>query len=66
MVFRLALPRRVQPLLLEGEFRSPDGTPLRLAPGMAVQAEIHQGERTVLDYLLSPIRKVAQEAGRER
>ena len=57
---------RVLVRLASQEFRSPDGTPLRLAPGMAVQAEIHQGERTVLEYLLSPIRKAAQEAGRER
>lgn len=39
---------------------------LRLSPGMVVQAEIHQGQRTVLEYLLSPVQKVAQEAGRER
>ena len=39
---------------------------LPLAPGMHAVAEIHQGTRTVLAYLLSPMRKVAQEAGRER
>jgi HlyD family secretion protein len=39
---------------------------LKLTPGMAVQAEIHQGRRTVLEYLLSPVQKVANEAGRER
>jgi len=33
---------------------------------MAVTAEIHQGTRSVLEYLLSPIQRVAQEAGRER
>lgn len=42
------------------------GERLALAPGMLVTAEIHQGQRTVLEYLLSPVRKVAQEAGRER
>lgn len=42
------------------------GTTFALAPGMLVTAEIHQGERTVLEYLLSPVRKVAQEAARER
>ncbi len=42
------------------------GERLALAPGMLVTAEIHQGRRTVLEYLLSPVRKVAQEAGRER
>lgn len=40
--------------------------PLALSPGMAVVAEIHQGRRSVLEYLLSPIQKVAQEAARER
>ena len=39
---------------------------LRLLPGMQVIAEVRQGERTVLKYLLSPLRKVAQESGRER
>ncbi len=28
--------------------------------------EIHIGTRTVLEYLFSPIQKVAHEAGRER
>lgn len=41
-------------------------SPLSLSAGMAVTAEIHQGRRSVLEYLLSPIKKVAQEAGRER
>lgn len=42
------------------------GGPLSLSPGMSVTAEIHQGRRSVLDYLLSPMKKVAQEAARER
>lgn len=40
--------------------------PLKLTPGMVVQAEISQGQRTVLEYLLSPVQKVAQESARER
>ena len=44
----------------------PDGTHLALTPGMALTAEIHQGQRTVMEYLLSPVQKVAAEAGRER
>jgi hemolysin D len=48
------------------QFNAPDGEVLRIAPGMVVQAEIHQGRRTVLEYLLSPVQKVAQEAARER
>ena len=31
-----------------------------------VVAEIHLGERTVMDYLLSPVQKTVREAGRER
>jgi HlyD family secretion protein len=42
------------------------GEKLNLNPGMLVTAEIHQGQRTVMEYLLSPVRKVGQEAGRER
>lgn len=43
-----------------------DGVQYRLAPGMQVAAEIHLGTRTVLEYLLSPVQKAFQEAGRER
>ncbi|TWO67782.1 HlyD family type I secretion periplasmic adaptor subunit [Caenimonas sedimenti] len=46
--------------------KSPEGETLALAPGMLVAAEIHQGDRSVLEYLLSPVQKAAQEAGRER
>ncbi|AEG93876.1 HlyD family type I secretion periplasmic adaptor subunit [Ramlibacter tataouinensis] len=37
-----------------------------LEAGMQASAEIHQGERTVMEYLLSPVSKTLQEAGRER
>jgi HlyD family secretion protein len=43
-----------------------DGNRLKLTPGMQVIAEIHQGRRTVMEYLLSPVQKAWQEAGRER
>ncbi|ACT47387.1 HlyD family type I secretion periplasmic adaptor subunit [Methylotenera mobilis] len=39
---------------------------LRLAPGMQVVAEIKLVDQTVMEYLLSPIRKAFHEAGRER
>jgi HlyD family secretion protein len=39
---------------------------LPLAAGMQVSAEIMQGERTVLEYLLSPVQRVTSEAARER
>lgn len=38
----------------------------RIQPGMSVQAEIKTGRRRIIQYLLSPIRKVVTEAGRER
>lgn len=44
----------------------PGGGELKIAPGMAISAEIHQGRRTVMEYLLSPVQRVAGEAGRER
>jgi hemolysin D len=37
-----------------------------LLPGMQLTAEIRISERSVLEYLLSPIQKAAHEAGRER
>jgi len=42
------------------------GERLTLNPGMLVTAEIHQGQRSVLEYLLSPVKRVGQEAARER
>jgi HlyD family secretion protein len=42
------------------------GQRLKLVPGMHVAAEVHIGRRSVLEYLLSPLQKVAAEAARER
>jgi hemolysin D len=39
---------------------------VNLAPGMAVTAEIKTGERRIISYLLSPLRKYRQESLRER
>jgi len=52
--------------LNEQSLRLPNGRHMDIAPGMAVTAEIHQGRRTVIEYLLSPVQRVATEAGRER
>jgi HlyD family secretion protein len=41
-------------------------TELPLVSGMQVTAEIKLGERTVLEYLLTPVQKAWHEAGRER
>lgn len=37
-----------------------------VGPGMSVQAEIRTGSRRIIQYLLSPISKAVDEAGRER
>jgi HlyD family secretion protein len=42
------------------------GLVLPLAAGMQVSAEIIQGKRTVMEYLLSPVQQIASEAGMER
>jgi HlyD family secretion protein len=52
--------------LAEQGLRLPNGRYLDIAPGMVLTAEIHQGRRTVMEYLLSPVQRVAMEAGRER
>ncbi len=43
-----------------------DGVRFALNPGMQTTAEIKLGNETVLEYLLSPVRKAFHEAGRER
>lgn len=51
---------------LDTQHLETDGKRMRLSSGMQVVAEIHQGQRTVMEYLLSPVQKAWQEAGRER
>jgi membrane fusion protein, hemolysin D len=51
---------------LESQAFEADGRRYRLIPGMQLTAEINLGTRTVLEYLLSPVRKAFHEAGRER
>lgn len=53
-------------LSLQRQTLAVDGVPYRLAPGMQLAAEVKLGERTILEYLLSPVRKAWHEAGRER
>jgi hemolysin D len=43
-----------------------DGAMIPLAPGMTVTVEIKTDSRRVIDYLLSPLAKIASEAARER
>ena len=51
---------------LEKQSLKVDALSYRLASGMQVSAEIKLGERSVLEYLLSPVQKAFHEAGRER
>jgi hemolysin D len=43
-----------------------DGKRIRLTPGMNVTAEIKTGQRSVIEYLLSPIQKAGTESLKER
>ncbi|MEO0441855.1 MAG: HlyD family type I secretion periplasmic adaptor subunit [Pseudomonadota bacterium] len=43
-----------------------NGVQQPIGPGLAVQAEIKTGERRIIQYLLSPLAKTMDEAGRER
>lgn len=43
-----------------------EGKQLKLMPGMQVVAEINQGSRSVMKYLLSPVSKTLEESGHER
>jgi hemolysin D len=42
------------------------GKAMTLEPGLAATAEIRTGERRIIEYLLSPLARRVQEAGRER
>jgi hemolysin D len=43
-----------------------EGKPVNLTPGMAVTAEIRTGDRRIISYLLSPLRKYRADSLRER
>jgi hypothetical protein len=43
-----------------------DNTIIPLTPGMTVTVEIKTDSRRIIDYLLSPLAKIASEAARER
>ena len=51
---------------LKSQFLDASGTRHTLTPGMQVDAEIKLGDRTVLEYVLSPVRKAFHEAAHER
>jgi membrane fusion protein, hemolysin D len=43
-----------------------DNATIPLTPGMTVTVEIKTDSRRVIDYLMSPLARIASEAGRER
>jgi hemolysin D len=45
---------------------SVNGRTVMLAPGLAVQGEIKTGKRRIIDFILSPLARRVDEAGRER
>lgn len=51
---------------LTGNALEMDGVKYPLSVGMQTTAEILLGDRTVAEYLLSPVKKAWHEAGRER
>lgn len=53
-------------LRLDSREMSIDGRKVRLAPGMALTAEIRTGNRRVIDYLLDVVKRSSSESLRER
>ncbi len=51
---------------LEKQHLELGGARLELTPGMQLTAEIRLSNQTVMEYVLSPVRKAFMEAGRER
>ena len=43
-----------------------DGKIVNLTPGMAATVEIKTGKRKLIEFVLSPLLKMKDEAGRER
>ena len=62
-----AQPARYRTLIsLKRQNLNVDDQRFDLAPGMQVTAEVKLGTRTILEYMLSPVKKAFHEAGRER
>ena len=59
----LVFPGRVS---LDSDTIDVDGARVRLSPGMVVSAEVNTGRRTVLNYLLDPLRVQMREGLHER
>jgi hemolysin D len=63
---RAASPTYVARIALDSTSMMIDGVRRPLQPGMSVTAEIRTGNRTIADYLLSPIARKTQESLHER
>lgn len=59
LVYAVRIRLKQKTLLIAGKERP-------IGPGLAVQAEIKTGERHIIQYILSPIARALDEAGRER
>lgn len=53
-------------IALKSQTLEAQGQTYKLVPGMQAIAEINQGRRTVMEYLLSPVQKTLHDSGRER
>ena len=51
---------------LDKETMNIDGKDIRLSPGMAAAVEIKTGTRKLIEFVLSPLMRMGDEAGRER
>lgn len=56
----------VKPTLTNGDVISTVGKVLQILPGMTAQVDIRAGDRTVMEFLLKPIRKTLSESFGER
>jgi hemolysin D len=63
---RTATPSYLARIALSRTSMRVEGAERPLQPGMTVTAEIKTGSRTIIDYLLSPIARKAQESLHER
>ncbi|PJK10843.1 hemolysin secretion protein D [Lysobacteraceae bacterium NML120232] len=59
----LVFPARVR--LAQSELQV-EGNTVKITPGMSLSVEIKTGKRRLISYLLSPLQKMGNEAGRER
>jgi hemolysin D len=63
---RQAAPTYIARIALSRTSMMIDGRQEPLQPGMSVTAEIKTGDRTIVDYLLSPLARKTQESLHER